>query len=52
MLFRTQTPGEQSAAMDALKSKGYFECPSTPIKYGPTNIFKFQMVKNEARCEK
>jgi 4-amino-4-deoxy-L-arabinose transferase-like glycosyltransferase len=52
MLFRTQKPGEQSAAMDALRSKGYFECPSTPIKYGSTNIFKFQMVKDEARCVK
>jgi hypothetical protein len=52
MLFRTQKAGEQSAAMDALRSKGYFECPSTPIKYGSTNIFKLQMVKEEARCVK
>jgi 4-amino-4-deoxy-L-arabinose transferase-like glycosyltransferase len=52
MLFRTRTVDEQTPVIDALKSKGYIECRAVPIKFGPTNIFKFQMVKNQARCLK
>ena len=52
MLFRTLRVGEHTSVIDGLKSRGYFDCPSTPIKFGQTNIFKIQMVKDEARCVK
>ena len=52
MLFRTLRVGEHTSVIDGLKSRGDFECPSTPIKFGQTNIFKIQMVKDEARCVK
>jgi hypothetical protein len=52
LLFRTGKVDEERPVIDALKSKGYVECPSTPIKYGRTNVFKIEMVNDPAACAK
>ncbi len=50
LLFRTHKIGEESPLMENLRLKGYTICPSTPIRYGTTNVFKVEIVKPPANC--
>lgn len=50
LLFRRGKVDEERPMLDSLRAKGYIECPSMPIKYGRTNVFEIQMVREGNAC--
>ena len=51
LLFRTGKVDEERPMIGSLKAKGYLECPSTPIKYGRTNVFRIRMARSSTTCK-
>ncbi|PYS92179.1 MAG: hypothetical protein DMF62_01115 [Acidobacteria bacterium] len=51
LVFRTQAVGEENVLLEALKQRGYSQCPSIPMRFAMTDVFKIEMVKPPVECD-
>jgi len=52
LVFRTQTVGDENVLLETMKQRGYSECPSIPMRFAMTDVFKIEMVKPPAECDR
>jgi len=52
LVFRTQEVGEENVLLEGLKQRGYSQCPTIPMRFAMTDVFKIEMIKPPADCDR
>lgn len=50
IVFRTHSPDEETPLFELMRSRGYSACSPESRRYGATNMFKVEFVKDSLKC--